>query len=449
MIRLLLYSLLVLAINASPVYAKRYALVIGNSDYGEKIGFLKNPVNDANDMALSLREKNFNVTKLINASQREMEEGISKFTKKLHNKNAVGLFFFAGHGMGLHGSNYLIPIGANVDGENDVKYEAVDAERVMSGMQYAGNNLNMVILDACRNNPFTRSFRSVSRGLIRVSPPKGSLILYATSPGDVAADGSGRNGVFTQHLLTAMNTTNANVEQVFKETANKVYNATNKKQLPWQSGVILGEFYFSGQNDTTVSSVKSEEINFLDSRKSRESLSSILGLITIGTDKEYIDNVLGVGRKNDFEYVYSKNDFIMYVEYENNKAVRISLVPKTIKFSNEVDIGRIAYKDKLLLSNATISDFVGISDLKSISYNAGGSGNCVNSASYTYQYKVHKMAIPYNIDVGHQAGDCMDDLGNSNHIFSKKSEEIISKVVWGGDPKLLLQVKINYITFYK
>jgi len=266
--------IILLSLTISPhVYAKRYALVIGNGGYSADIGRLKNPVNDANDMATMLRKKEFSVIKLTNANQRDIEQGISRFTKQLHEKDAVGLFFFAGHGMGLNGSNYLIPIGANIKGEGDVKYEAVDAERVMSGMQYAGNNLNMVILDACRNNPFARSFRSASRGLVRVAPPTGSLILYATSPGKVAADGKGRNGVFTQHLLTAIDTPNAKIEEVFKATANKVYQATHKKQLPYQAGIILGDFYFSGHtpvlNNTPVptktSHLQNTEMTFWNS----------------------------------------------------------------------------------------------------------------------------------------------------------------------------------------
>jgi len=248
--------LLILFILLSPaIHAKRYALVIGNSEYSSEVGRLKNPVNDANDMAAMLKKKQFNVIKLTNANQRKMEEGINRFTRQLGEKDAVGLFFFAGHGVALGGSNYLIPIGANINGEGDVKYKAVNAGQVMGGMQYAGNNLNIVILDACRNNPYARSFRSTTRGLTRMNPPKGSLVLYATSLGEVAADGSGRNGIFTQHLLKAMDTPNYTVEKVFKSTANKVYTATNKKQMPWQEGVMLGDFYFSGKKNTGVTSV--------------------------------------------------------------------------------------------------------------------------------------------------------------------------------------------------
>ncbi len=238
----LFITLLTLLPNAN---AQRYALVIGNSHYSSDIGVLKNPVNDAVDMAALLKKKKFKVTLIKNASKRQMKEGIRSFTSQLSQKDAVGLFFFAGHGVEVDGRNYLIPVNANIRSEVDVEYESIDAGRVMKFMQYAGNNMNMVILDACRNNPYARQFRSTNRGLTRMDPPKGSLILYATSPGEVASDGVGRNGLFTKYLLQAIDTPDVTVEKVFKTTANKVYRATAKKQLPWQSGVILGDFYFS------------------------------------------------------------------------------------------------------------------------------------------------------------------------------------------------------------
>ncbi len=237
------FLLIVLLLITNLSYAQRYALVIGNSNY--KIGLLKNPVNDANDMANVLKEKGFKVQTLLNANQREMDKAITQFTNRLHENNAVGLFYYAGHGIEVDGHNYLIPLEANIENETDVKYESVDAGRVMDGMERAGNNLNMVILDACRNNPFARSFRSGSRGLARMDAAKGSLVLYATSPGDIASDGSGRNGLFTQHLLASINKPNLKVEDVFKRTAKLVYQATNGKQIPWQSGVIIDDFYFT------------------------------------------------------------------------------------------------------------------------------------------------------------------------------------------------------------
>ncbi len=272
MLRILLITVLSFILPITAVHAKRYALVIGNSEYGNAIGDLKNPVNDAKDMAAVLTKKGFSVTTLTNANQREMKESISQFTQQLVEKHSMGLFFFAGHGIEVDGHNFLIPIGAKIESESDVPYEGVDSGRVMGGMEASGNDLNLIILDACRNNPFARSFRSASKGLARVDPPKGSLILYATSPGDVAADGTGKNGLFTQHLLKAIGQSHAPVEKVFKITANQVFKESAKKQLPWQSGVILGEFYFSqadekkpasnhqANNDETVfwSSIQSE-----------------------------------------------------------------------------------------------------------------------------------------------------------------------------------------------
>ena len=249
----------------SAVFAQRYALVIGNSNYAADIGYLKNPVNDAKDMASLLRSKEFKVISLANASKRQMKEGISKFTRKLSQEGAVGLFFYAGHGMEVSGRNYLIPVNAKIEGEGDVEYESIDAGRVMNGMKLAGNKLNIIILDACRNNPFARSFRSSSRGLRRVDPPEGSLMLYATAPGKVAADGDGRNGLFTRHLLKAMSQPNVSVEKVFKHTTNNVYRESAKKQRPWSSGSIVGEFYFSKTSKPAVSRIKTKPARYSQS----------------------------------------------------------------------------------------------------------------------------------------------------------------------------------------
>ncbi len=298
-IYLISFMLLMLCLPNSS-YAKRYALVIGNSNYGRDLGNLDNPVNDATDMAALLKRKKFNVIKLTNATKRQMSKGISRFTKQLQEEHAVGLFFFAGHGVEVDGRNYLIPIKANIDGEADVEFESVNASRVMRNMEKAGNNLNMIILDACRNNPYARSFRSASRGLAEVNPPKGSLILYATSPGDVASDGSGRNGLFTQHLLKAINTPNLKVEDVFKRTANKVYNDTARKQLPWQSGVMLGDFYFSGQQaiKKTVAAIgvannhQQAEISFWNSIADETNAAYFQSYVNKYPQGEYIDLAL-------------------------------------------------------------------------------------------------------------------------------------------------------------
>jgi hypothetical protein len=203
--------------NASSLQAateRRIALVIGNSTYTS--GPLKNPVNDATDLAANLRKLGFVVTLKKNANHQEMEEAIQEFGEQLK-KGGVGLFFYAGHGVQISGRNYLLPIGAKINKELDVKFQAVDAEIVMAEMDNASNGLNIVILDACRDNPLGKSFRSASRGLAMISDaPKGTFITYSTSPGKVAADGSGRNSPYTESLIRHMTTPGIPIEEVFK-----------------------------------------------------------------------------------------------------------------------------------------------------------------------------------------------------------------------------------------
>ncbi|MGB4333662.1 MAG: caspase family protein [Chromatiaceae bacterium] len=220
----------------------RFALVIGNSVYDE--GALANPVNDATDFAAKLRGVGFQAELLLNADQQAMEQAIDTFTRALTGPGKVGLFYFAGHGIEYQGRNYLLPVGAVLHGAVDLRYKAVDAGRILDGMGESGNGLNMVVLDACRNNPFPSAFRSASRGLARLSPAKGTLVLYATQPGAVASDGDGRNGVFTKHLLSALDEPGLEVEQAFKRAALAVDQETGGAQTPWIEGVALGHFAF-------------------------------------------------------------------------------------------------------------------------------------------------------------------------------------------------------------
>jgi hypothetical protein len=168
----------------------RSALVIGNGAY-ERMP-LKNPVNDAQDMAGALKELGFEVMHLKNATLRQFDSAVREFGSKLKQKGGTGLFYYAGHGMQVKGRNYLIPVDASIDTESDVKFEAMNAGLILGKMEDAGNQINIVILDACRDNPFARRFRSARRGLARMDAPKGSLVAYATSPGSVAADGTDR-----------------------------------------------------------------------------------------------------------------------------------------------------------------------------------------------------------------------------------------------------------------
>ena len=158
---------------------------------------------------------------------------------------AVGLFYYAGHGVQVTGENYLVPVDAKVESEQDVEYECVKAGFALAQMDAARNSMNIVILDACRNNPFARSFRSESKGLAQMDAPSGTLIAYATAPGSVASDGSGRNGLYTQELLKQMRTSGLGIEDVFKRVRISVRAATQQKQTPWESSSLVGDFYFT------------------------------------------------------------------------------------------------------------------------------------------------------------------------------------------------------------
>jgi len=239
-------------LTSSPVLAaqeKRIALVIGNGAY--KSAPLRNPVNDAGDIADVLEKLGFSVALKTDADQRSMERAIRDFGKKLRT-GGVGLFYYAGHGIQVKGRNYLIPIGAAIESESDVKYESVDAGRVLGKMEDAGNSLNVIILDACRNNPFGRSFRSSDKGLAKMDAPTGSILAYATAPGSVASDGPGRNGLYTSALLKHMMTAGLTIEKMFKQVRIDVVGDSGKKQVPWESSSLTGDFYFNADRAISV-----------------------------------------------------------------------------------------------------------------------------------------------------------------------------------------------------
>ena len=186
----------------------RIALVIGNGDY-KNASALPNPVNDAVDMARALKELGFEVISGTDQSKQQMENLIRQFGNRLAETKGVGLFFYAGHGISSGGVNYLIPIDADIQAEDEIEYSSVSINFLLNKMASANNGFNMVILDACRNNPFARKWRNFREigdkgGLAKIDAPTGTLIAYATKPGDVASDGTGRNGLYTSALLKQM-----------------------------------------------------------------------------------------------------------------------------------------------------------------------------------------------------------------------------------------------------
>lgn len=227
----------------------RIALVIGNSNYGAALGTLANPANDAATMTATLGSVGFNVETVIDADQKTIKRAIARFGERLRaaGRNATGLFFYAGHGIQTRGTNYLIPVGAAIQAEADVDLESVAADAVLLQMEEAGSATNIVILDACRNMPLTRSFRSGARGLARMEAPNGSFVAYSTAPGSVAADGDGANSPFVLALSREIGRRGKPIEVIFRDVRRAVLETTGGKQTPWDSSSLISPFYFAGE----------------------------------------------------------------------------------------------------------------------------------------------------------------------------------------------------------
>lgn len=220
---------------------RRIALVIGNSRYVSAP--LRNPVNDARLMADSLRRAGFDVQLRENLSRAGMLNAVRDFGERIRG-GAVGLFYYSGHGMQIKGHNYLIPVDADIHNEDEVESLGLDANLVLRKMDSARSPVNIVILDACRNNPFERSFRSATAGLAEMDAPKGTLIAFSTAPRSVALDGNGANSLYTSALASAVTASGMPIEQAFKQVRVVVSKATKDKQIPWESSSLTGDFYF-------------------------------------------------------------------------------------------------------------------------------------------------------------------------------------------------------------
>jgi uncharacterized caspase-like protein len=224
---------------------ERFALIIGNSSY-RGFGKLNNPGNDALDMAEALKGLGFAVTLLRDADLRSMEQGIVWLGNALSaSESTVGFFFYAGHGVQSRGMNYLIPVDAEIPSEAFLSTKAVAVQVLLDTLQQAGNKVNVIVLDACRDNPFSWS-RSGTRGLTVVSAqPPGSIIMYATSAGSVAADGTGRNGFFTGELLKNLKRPDLSIFELFQQTGADVKAATNGAQIPAIYSQFFDKLYLS------------------------------------------------------------------------------------------------------------------------------------------------------------------------------------------------------------
>lgn len=230
----------------------KVALIIGNSKYQR--GALENPVNDATDVAAVFSKYGFDVIKVLDADKQKLRESIRKFGDSIGPKTVVVLFY-AGHGLQINGKNYLIPVDANIKSADDAEDQGVSLDGIMQRIESRNPRFNIVILDACRNNPFARSYGG--GGLAAVDAPAGSLIAFATGPSKVAADGSGRNGLYTSHLLRHINTPNLKIEEIFKRVRIGVMEQSAGAQIPWENTSLVDDFILNteGSAGSTAATV--------------------------------------------------------------------------------------------------------------------------------------------------------------------------------------------------
>ena len=225
------------------VSEQRVALVIGNAKYTNEIS-LDNPINDANAMATELKKCGFRVLLHKNLKREAMDKAVREFGDEIKS-GGVGLFYYSGHGIQVKDKNYLVPVDEDIEAEDEVESKCLDMQLVLNKMHSAGNRVNILILDACRNNNFIKYRSSDSGGLAGIeNAPKGTFIAYATSPNKVALDGSGSNSPFTGALVDVMGKKGKKIEDVFKEVRTKVLKDTKNRQTPWEATSLTGEFYF-------------------------------------------------------------------------------------------------------------------------------------------------------------------------------------------------------------
>jgi hypothetical protein len=220
----------------------KIALVLGNGKYKEAP--LKNPANDAKAISDALKATGFDVTLKVDAGKEEMASAVQAYVQALAAKKCVGLFYYAGHGIQLAWRNYMLPVDADIDTIGDIQKQAVEVNALLDGLNKAGNPMNVIILDACRDNPFGNLKGMDHKGLSQMDAPQGTLLAYATGPGNVASDGEGANGLYTENLLREIKVNEAKVEDVFKRVRLGVRVKSKGAQIPWESTSLEEDFWF-------------------------------------------------------------------------------------------------------------------------------------------------------------------------------------------------------------
>lgn len=224
---------------------KRFAVVVGNAGYQGMP--LSNPVNDVRAMADALAKTGFEVDKLEDANKTAIRSAVRQMADRLRDQGGAGLFYFAGHGVQYRGENYLLPVGENIKATSELRAKAIHLDWVLDELEHADNHLNIVVLDACRNNPLPETARSVSGGIGKVSPPTGVYYAFSTSEDEVALDGAPKGGshsVFTKHLLAHMHKPGLEIDDLFRQVRAAVQRETGEGQITSTEHAMVGKFYF-------------------------------------------------------------------------------------------------------------------------------------------------------------------------------------------------------------
>ena len=259
--------------ESSNTSSTKVALVIGNGRYRAEA--LQNPPNDALAMAKTLSDLGFQCTLLLDARLAQMTDAVREFGAQLGKNKAAGLFYYAGHGAQLDWRNYLIPVDAQINRVSDMPRQALDLQELLQSLGKAQNPMNVIILDACRNNPFGNGVSLDQKGLSQFDAPPGSLLSYATAPGNTASDGEGNNGLFTENLLREMKVPNAKVEDVFKRVRLKVRLQSKGQQIPWETTSLEDDFYFNRTSAEKTEATGSDDEALWKITESSESVEAV------------------------------------------------------------------------------------------------------------------------------------------------------------------------------
>jgi hypothetical protein len=273
------FLMLLMIVATAPALAEsRVALVVGNADY-RNVPSLANPLSDARLMASTLKTLGFRLVgdgAQINLDKAAFDGAVRNFGAQLQGAD-VALFYYAGHGLQVHGANYLVPVSANLMREADVDFELEDVALVLRQMEAAGTRLNLVMLDACRNNPFGgRGLRSIDSGLAQMRAPEGTLISFATQPGNVAQDGVSGNSPYSKAVAQTIQRPGLGVFDAFNEVGLKVKRATGGEQQPWvSSSPIAGSFYFAGLKKEDEAPPPATRVSLQDSATPAAALTKV------------------------------------------------------------------------------------------------------------------------------------------------------------------------------